>query len=296
MNNINYYKKYLKYKQKYLKYKYENIVKNNLVGGGVELWNSEKKNYIIPIKNFGVEHIDSVQEFINKFDSDTINCLVENINLIVKDDIVIGIIPYNDNKFNDRKILDNRVERFIKDSIDKFIQENNFMTKAVADKELMRKLFDVDKNQDKIINFIKEKYPDKDEAYKFIKCHINRYDMNKNIIFYAVRLGKVDLLEWIKTYIEEENFRKLMETRDIEGRTPFMISTHAYENPEYTFFMIKHFTPDNIIYAYDNGNLRSEEKYSMKKLNALGWYNLRKINNVLIHSELERIFGDKEFL
>ena len=72
MNNINYYKKYLKYKQKYLKYKYGNIVKNNLVGGGVEQWNSNKKNYIIPIKNFGVEYIDSVQEFINKFDSDTI--------------------------------------------------------------------------------------------------------------------------------------------------------------------------------------------------------------------------------
>ena len=297
MNNINYYKKYLKYKQKYLKYEYTNkIIKNNLLGGGIEQWNEVKNNHMIPIKNFSVEYLKSVQQFINKFDSDAINCPTENINLIVKDDIVIGIILYNDKELNNPKKLDNRIKFYIKNSIDKFIEENNFMTKDFADKKLMKELFNVVNNEDKIIKFIEEKYPDRDEAYNFIKSYINHSDMNKNIIFYAVRYGKINLLEWIFNYVGTENFIKLLETIDTEGRTPFMISTHAMENPEITFSIIRYYTPDKTLYAYDNGNPRSDEKYSMKKLNALGWYNLRKINIESIHLELVKIFGDREFL
>jgi hypothetical protein len=252
----------------------------------------KNKPKMIPIKHFNVSHLDSVQEYVNNFDMSALNINVKDLNFIQENDIVIGIIGYES---GNRKIFSPNERNYIQQSLNEFIEKNNYTTTEFREREFMKGLFNVEKNGPEIIRFIQEKYPDKDTAYKFIKNFINPDDMNKNIIFYAVRRGIIELLLFILDHIGEANFSKLMDTRDIEGRTPFMISTHAVNNKEKTFSLIKHFTSLETLRAYDNGSNKSD-KYDLKKLNALGWYKVRNENNSNIFKELTDIFGDKEFL
>lgn len=286
MNNINYYKKYLKYKQKYLKYK--------LIGGGIETVNENNKKKMIPIKHFNVSHLDSVQEFLNNYDMSTINMNVKDLNFIQENDIVIGIIGYESVNIKTFTLTE---RSHIQQLLNEFIDKNNYTIEEFSEKELMKGFFiNTEENGPEIAMFIKEKFPDKDAAYDFIKNFTNPNDFNKNIIYYAVRYGIIELLLFILEHVGEDNFRKLMDTRDIEGRTPFMISTHASNNQEETFSLIKRFTSHETLHAYDYGSYKNDIKYNNKKLNALGWYNIRDQRNTNILLELQAIFDDKEFL
>ncbi len=309
-----YYKKYLKYKQKYLQYK---SIKYNLLGGNRTIKKEKvssifNTNTVIKFKPFNVNELNIVLEHINEIiPSSLIGFPNEQLYFVTDSDNVVGIVAMEGGNIIK---LDLSQSALITNNIIDFLKNNKLTEDNVFD--------DVIKNPDKVPERIYKYVMDKisnnmsltdnngeidikvkqNLAMEFILTNRATNDLNKTIIYYAIRHGKYDLLNTIKNMVGEENFKILMTVVDDLGRTPFMVSTHSQGlNPDGSqnkiFDFILENTPGEILHAFDYGlsNFDSEPKYSYKHLNALGWFNLRHVENKYIESKLRNLFGDVEF-
>ena len=94
------------------------------------------------------------------------------------------------------------------------------------------------------------------------------------------------MLYFILEKIGEENFSKLMTVTDKQNRTPFMISTYSVNNSNDIFDLILYFTPIEVLNNLD----------TVHNVNAIGWYNLRLVDNEYIFTKLNEIFKNEHEL
>ncbi len=273
MDTINYYKKYLKYKEKYLKLLSKN---KNLLGGNFNIIDYvQNMSGIIEINNF-----NNIDEVINTFrdiyDPTKTNIRFEELIFVRNNNNnVVGI------KIN-RPLTPSEIN-YIRNTINDI--SINFITPEASEEIMMKEFFkDVNENPEKVKNYIRRKYPNRDKAFEFIKNYTNKNDTpsNKNLMYYAVRTGNLNLLYFVLDYLGEDRFRELMTVRDEEGRTLFMIATHAAENIEGVFNLILHHTPVDYIFIRD-----------VNKRNALDWFEYRGMENENVKKKLEEIFASK---
>ncbi len=272
MDTTDYYKKYLKYKEKYLKLQSKH---KNLLGGNFNIIDYvEKMGGIIRINSF-----NNIDEVINAFEANynpaLSNIRFEELIFVRENDNIVGI------KIN--RNLSQSAINYIRNTINDI--SRNFITPEASEEIMMKEFFkDVNENPEKVKNYIRRKYPNRDEAFEFIKNYTNKNDTpsNKNLMYYAVRTGNLNLLYFVLDYLGEDRFRELMTVRDEEGRTLFMIATHATENIEGVFNLILHHTPVDYIFIRD-----------VNKRNALDWFEYRGMENENVKKKLEEIFASK---
>lgn len=283
MNNKIYYDKYLKYKNKYQQLKLQmNIIKYGGSQKNIFKATDVSSNFFIRLDSFEIDCIDNdlyckINKLISKSD---INFDPKKLFFVKNTDgnEIIGVVGFDDNR-GFKKFTSSEMN-LIQAKINSLTTE--YLSKTAINKNLMDTLLksiDDINNPEIIINYIIENFKTPDEAYNFLVSFVNNNDppANKTIMYYAVRKGNINLLHFILDYVGEDNFIKLMELKDAEGRTLFMISTHALANQNQIFDLVSNYTPDDFIYCHDiNGRT------------ALDWYHLREINNPYILKKLQK--------
>ncbi len=142
-----------------------------------------------------------------------------------------------------------------------------------------------------------------DQIIAFVNDSKPHLDMQKTIFHLLVRKGFINTLKLLyKKFSDADKLREfynLFTQTDIEGRTVFMIATHAITNPDETYIFVLY-----IFRTFDPSLLTVVDRYNR---NALDWYFRRGINspnilsNLLInglrpsHPESEKAFNDKMY-
>jgi hypothetical protein len=232
--------KYLKYKKKYCNLK----ELTNQLGGLIKKYNLPK-----PISS-------NEEKYIREFIRDQYKTLALNPELI--DSQVFFFKDKYDNITHIQMQDDGEHRLIFKGLLEKFVPPS---TEVTPEKIFEYGWENTRSSNQKFIDYFESK--NSMDLIDFLAKEKSK-DMNKSLVHILVRKGNMHLLLYIRGSVGPELFSDLMSIVDTEGRTPFMIATHAVENEEDTFRIIS-----------DHTDNKQKLKEDINGRTALDWLILR---------------------